>query len=61
MAHRPADPLLLREGAWEELTRLLRSTSVRTSLGQRTRIVLLAAEGSPTPGSPRRQGAPAPR
>jgi transposase len=37
--------LVLREGDREELSRLMRSSSVRAGLAQRARIVLLAAEG----------------
>ena len=48
MANRPAAPLLLREGDRDELARLVRSTSVRAGVARRTRIVLLAVEGSPT-------------
>ena len=61
MANRPAAPLLLREGDRDELDQLVRSTSVRAGVARRARIVLLAVEGSPTLGSPRRWGAPAPR
>src|SRR3954464_5008225 len=45
MANRSAPALVLREGDREELTRLTRSSSVRAGLAQRSRIVLLAAEG----------------
>lgn len=45
MANHPAIPLLLREDDRDKLTRLARSTSVRTGLAQRARIVLLAAHG----------------
>ncbi len=41
-----AAPLGLREGDREKLTALLRSSSVRAGLAQRTRIVLLAADGT---------------
>jgi hypothetical protein len=45
MANRPAPALILREGDREERSRLTRSSSVRAGLAQRTRIVLLAADG----------------
>jgi transposase len=45
MANRPAAALGLRDGDFEALNRLSRSTSVRAGLAQRARIVLLAAEG----------------
>ena len=45
MANRPAPALVLRDGDREELTRLVRSSSVRAGLAQRARIVLLAADG----------------
>ena len=45
MAHPAAQPLLLRVGDHEELTRLVRASSVRAGLAQRARIVLLASEG----------------
>jgi len=45
MAHPAAPPLLLRVGDHEELTRLVRASSVRAGLAQRARIVLLASEG----------------
>src|SRR5436189_5870703 len=45
MANHPAPLLGLREGDREELVRLTRSSSVRAGLAQRSRIVLLAAEG----------------
>ena len=40
-----APPLLLRVGDHEELTRLVRASSVRAGMAQRARIVLLASEG----------------
>jgi transposase len=45
MSNRPAPALVLREGDREELTRLVRSSTVRAGLAQRARIVLLAADG----------------
>src|SRR5450631_3204050 len=45
MANRPAPALGLREGDREELVRLTRSPSVRSGLAQRSRILLLAADG----------------
>ena len=45
MANRPAPALGLRDGDHQELLRLTRSSSVRTGLAQRARIVLLSAEG----------------
>ena len=45
MANRPAAALGLRDGDFEALNRLSRSTSARAGLAQRARIVLLAAEG----------------
>jgi transposase len=45
MANHPAPALLLRHGDRAELTRLVRSSSVRAGLAQRARIVLLAADG----------------
>jgi transposase len=45
MANRAAPALMLREGDREELSRLMRSSSVRAGLAQRARIVLLAADG----------------
>ena len=45
MANRPAPALGLREGDLERLTRIVRSSSVPAGLAQRSRIVLLAAEG----------------
>ncbi|MDQ0239494.1 helix-turn-helix domain-containing protein, partial [Arthrobacter bambusae] len=45
MANRPAAALVLREGDFEDLTRLVRSSSARAGLAQRARIVLLVAEG----------------
>ena len=45
MVHPTAPPLLLRVGDREELTRLVRASSVRAGLAQRARIVLLASEG----------------
>ena len=45
MANRPAPALALREGDREELVRLTRSSSVRSGLAQRSRILLLAADG----------------
>ena len=45
MANRPAPALILRAGDREELTRLVRSSTVRAGLAQRARIVLLAADG----------------
>ena len=47
MANRSAAALALREGDREELTRLVRSSTVRAGLAQRARIVLLAADGEP--------------
>src|SRR4051812_36584023 len=45
MPHPGAPPLLLRVGDHEELSRLVRSSSVRAGLAQRARIVLLASDG----------------
>jgi transposase len=45
VVHPGAAPLLLRVGDQEELTRLVRASSVRAGLAQRARIVLLASEG----------------
>jgi transposase len=45
VAHPAAPPLLLRVGDHEELTRLVRASSVRAGMAQRARIVLLASEG----------------
>ena len=45
MANRPAPALVLREGDPERLTRTVRSSSAAAGLAQRSRIVLLAAEG----------------
>ncbi len=45
MPNRPAIALALRDGDYEELVRLTRSSSVRAGLAQRARIVLLAADG----------------
>jgi transposase len=45
MAHPAAPALLLRAGEVEELSRLVRASSVRAGLAQRARIVLLASEG----------------
>jgi transposase len=45
MANRAAPALVLRAGDREELSRLMRSSSVRAGLAQRARIVLLAADG----------------
>jgi transposase len=45
MVHPGAAPLLLRVGDQEELTRLVRASSVRAGVAQRARIVLLASEG----------------
>jgi transposase len=45
VANRPAPALGLREGDREELTRWTRSSSIRSGLAQRARIVLLAADG----------------
>ena len=45
MAHPSAPPLLLRVGDQEELSRLVRASSVPARLAQRARIVLLASEG----------------
>lgn len=41
-----AAPLALREGDEKRLTALVRSSSVRTGMAQRARIVLLAADGA---------------
>ncbi|HEX8507890.1 MAG TPA: IS630 family transposase [Propionibacteriaceae bacterium] len=46
MAHPGAQALLLRVGDHEELSRLVRASSVRAGLAQRARIVLLASEGA---------------
>ena len=45
MANRPAPALALREGDLERLVRAVRSSSAPAGLAQRSRIVLLAAEG----------------
>jgi hypothetical protein len=45
MAHPAALPLLLRGGDHEELSRLVRASSVRAGLAQWAWIVLLASEG----------------
>ena len=45
MANRPAPALTLRDGNREELSRLVRSSTVKAALAQRARIVLLAAAG----------------
>jgi hypothetical protein len=45
MANRPVPALVLREGDPERLTRTVRSSSAAAGLAQRSRIVLLAAEG----------------
>src|SRR3954453_21291670 len=45
MPHPGAPPLLLRMGDHEELSRLVRSSSVRAGLAQRARIVFLASDG----------------
>ncbi|HEV2928831.1 MAG TPA: IS630 family transposase [Propionibacteriaceae bacterium] len=45
MAFPAARPLLLRDGDYDELVRLTRSSSVRSGRAQRARIVLLASEG----------------
>jgi transposase len=49
-------PLTLRDGDRGRLEALARSTSVRPSLAQRARIVLLSAEGLPTTEIARRAG-----
>ena len=46
MANRPAPALVLREGDVERLTRNVRSSSAPAGLAQRSRIVLLAADGA---------------
>ncbi|NVM96940.1 IS630 family transposase, partial [Arthrobacter wenxiniae] len=45
MAHPPAPAVVLRDGDGEVLAGRMRSSSVRAGLAQRSRIVLLAAEG----------------
>src|SRR6476660_5747747 len=45
MSARPAPALGLRDGDRERLVSWTRSTSIRSGLAQRARIVLLAAEG----------------
>src|SRR3954451_9060093 len=60
MANRSAPALVLREGDREELTRLTRSSSVRAGLAQRSRIVLLAAEGLSNTAIAERVGASRP-
>ena len=46
MANRPAPAWALRDGDGEELSRLVRSSTVKAGLAQqRARIVLLAADG----------------
>jgi transposase len=45
MANRPAPALVLRDGDREELERLVRSSTVRSGLASRARIVLLSADG----------------
>ena len=45
MANRPAPALTLRDGDRDELSRLVRSSTVKAGLAQRARIVLLAADG----------------
>jgi transposase len=45
MPHPGAPPLPLRVGDHEQLTRLVRASSVRAGLAQRARIVLLASDG----------------
>ena len=51
-----AAPLVLREGDRSRLEALTRSSSIRAGLAQRARIVLLAADGVPTPRSRERVG-----
>src|SRR3954454_5276756 len=60
MANRAAPALTLREGDREELVRLTRSSSVRAGLAQRSRIVLLAAEGLSNTAIAERVGASRP-
>src|SRR3954452_18493532 len=60
MANRAAPALTLREGDREELVRLTRSSSVRVGLAQRSRIVLLAAEGLSNTAIAERVGASRP-
>src|SRR3954470_14156354 len=60
MANRSAPSLTLREGDREELLRLTRSSSVRAGLAQRSRIVLLAAEGLSNTAIAERVGASRP-
>jgi transposase len=60
MANRSAPSLTLREGDREELVRLTRSSSVRAGLAQRSRIVLLAAEGLSNTAIAERVGASRP-
>jgi transposase len=60
MANRSAPALTLREGDREELARLTRSSSVRAGLAQRSRIVLLAAEGLSNTAIAERVGASRP-
>ena len=45
MPNHPASALALREGDRERLASITRSTTVRSGLAQRARVVLLAAEG----------------
>jgi len=45
VANRPAPALTLRDGDRDELSRLVRSSTVKAGLAQRARIVLLAADG----------------
>lgn len=45
MAHAPAPALILREDDAAELRRWTRSTTLRSGLAKRARIILLAAEG----------------
>ena len=45
MANRPAPALVLRDGDRDELERLTRSSTVRSGLASRARIVLLSADG----------------
>jgi transposase len=51
-----AAPLVLRDGDRSRLGALTRSSSVRTGLAQRARIVLLAADGLPNAEIARRTG-----
>ena len=60
MVNRSAPALALREGDREELVRLTRSSSVRAGLAQRSRIVLLAAEGLSNTAIAERVGASRP-